>query len=120
MEYRPGARAKLLGAGALAIVLAAAGVVYDAGERRAGAARAQQQVLARAAVRVLGTPDLALSSSSRWLRHPSSTEPGAPFADAPASLDVDPGGAVLGPPVELLRVGARDAVVRHAPSGGAR
>ena len=46
---------------------------------------------------VLGGPDLALSSSSRWLRHPSLTEPTAPFTDGPAMLDVDPGGAFVAP-----------------------
>jgi hypothetical protein len=57
----------------------------------------------RAVTRLLGTPDLALSSSSRWLRHPSQAEPGAAFSDAPAALDPDPGGAAIGPPLELLR-----------------
>jgi len=77
-----------------------AGPVLDARRRRAGAAAGSRA--RAAAARVLGLPDLALSSSSRWLRHPSQSERGAPFADAPASLDTDPGGAVLGPPRELF------------------
>jgi hypothetical protein len=85
----------------LFLVLALLGApVLDAGRRRA---RARQALGVRtAAARVLGMPDLVLSSSSRWLRHPSQAEPGAPFADVPASLDTDPGGAVVGPPHELL------------------
>ena len=53
-------------------------------------------------VRLLGFPDLALSSSSRWLRHPSQAELGAAFADAPGSFDTDPAGAWVGPPRALL------------------
>ena len=51
-------------------------------------------------------PDLALSSSARWLRHPSLSEPGAATSDLPSSLDVDPAGALIGPPREILRAGA--------------
>lgn len=91
-------RTLVLGLCLLALLLGAP--VLDAQRRRARA-RAAFGVRA-AAARVLGMPDLVLSSSSRWLRHPSQTEPGAPFADAPASLDTDPGGAVVGPPREFL------------------
>lgn len=54
----------------------------------------------RAAVRAVGFADLALSSSARWIRHPSQVELAAPFQDGPASLDTDPAGAIVGPPVE--------------------
>ena len=50
------------------------------------------------AARATGLTELSLSSASRWLRHPSMVEPGAPFADAPGALDVDPAGALIGPP----------------------
>jgi hypothetical protein len=76
-----------------------AGVVwmlFDAQSRRAAQEARHPEV--QSVVRVLGVADLALSSSSRWLRHPSITEPGAPFADGPAILDNDPAGAAIGPP----------------------
>jgi hypothetical protein len=66
-----------------------------AAARRAARASSSDARLSLAAV--LGTPDLALSSSSRWLRHPSLVEPMAPFADGPATLDVDPAGAFVSP-----------------------
>ncbi len=56
-----------------------------------------------ALVRLLGTPDLAVSSSSRWLRHPSLSEPGAAFTDGPAVLDTDPAGAAIPLPRALYR-----------------
>lgn len=113
-KYEPFARARILGVGGVALALALGAVMLDAGARRTAEQPASE--ISRAVVRALGTPDLALSSSSRWLRHPSQTEPGAPFADAPASLDTDPGASVIGPPRELLGVGARNVVVRR---GGA-
>lgn len=84
---------------AIALLLAGAlvaGPVLHARARRARAAETRQ--VRAAAARVLGLPDLALSSTSRWLRHPSQSEPGAPFADAPATLDADPAAAAIGPP----------------------
>ena len=92
-------RRKILAFGLLVSLAVLVGLLADARARRA---RARPVARVReAAARVLGMPDLVLSSSSRWLRHPTQTEPGAPFADAPASLDVDPGGAVVGPPRAL-------------------
>jgi hypothetical protein len=82
-----------------ALVLLAAGMTWmlaDAGARRT--AQWQRGPEVESIVRLLGVADLALSSSSRWLRHPSVTEPGAAFADGPAILDNDPAGAVIGPP----------------------
>jgi hypothetical protein len=79
-----------------ALALAAA---LDAVARVAAFERTESVRVSGAAL--VGAPDLALSSSARWLRHPSQSEPGAAFSDAPAALDVDPADAVLGPPFEL-------------------
>jgi hypothetical protein len=67
----------------------------DATARRS--ARDASSSARRELAALLGAPDLALSSSSRWLRHPSLSEPMAPFADGPATLDVDPGGGFVSP-----------------------
>ena len=88
-----------------ALALLAAGMLWmlgDAAGQRA--ARQERDPQVQAIVRLLGVADLALSSSSRWLRHPSITEPGAPFADSPAILDNDPAGAMIGPPHEVLAI----------------
>lgn len=71
-----------------------AGVLLDAARRR----HAVREATARAVVAVVGLPDLALSSTARWLRHPSQVEPWAAVSDLPASLDTEPAGAVIGPP----------------------
>lgn len=81
--------AGLLLAGAVAMLV-------DAQVRRAEQQARNPEV--QSVVRLLGVADLALSSSSRWLRHPSIAEPGAPFADGPAILDNDPAGAAISPP----------------------
>jgi hypothetical protein len=80
------------------------GMLVDAQFRRAAQAARQPEV--QSVVRLLGVADLALSSSSRWLRHPSITEPGAPFADGPAILDNDPAGAAIGPPHAMPPTGS--------------
>jgi len=95
---------------ALAVTLALCaaawgGVLVDAARRRAQRAAEPSH---RAVVDVVGVADLALSSSARWLRHPSQTEPGAATADLPSSLDVDPAGALIGPPHEVLRAGGAE------------
>ena len=84
-------------------------VGVDAAERRVD--RAARQGEREATVRLLGTADLFLSSSSRWIRHPSLSEPGAAFHELPAGLDVDPAGGVIGPAPELLAGGARNRLV---------
>lgn len=89
-------------AGALAAAVALSAVVLDAARLRA--AREADSPRHEAVVMLVGTSDLALSSSARWLRHPSQAEPGAAFSDAPASLDVDPAGAWIGPPRRVLEV----------------
>ncbi len=95
-------RAFLLGA-AIAIVALLA-VSLDAARRRS--VRERDAARMNAVVALTGTSDLALSSSARWLRHPSLSEPGAAFSDLPSSLDVEPAGALIGPPRDILEVGA--------------
>jgi len=63
---------------------------------------------------LLGSSDLALSSSSRWLRNPSQVEPAAASADAPAILDTDPAGALIPPDPTLLGQSARS--LRSVPA----
>ena len=95
-------RPREIGWAALTLLLAL-GLLWvrgDAAERRA--ARLQHQDERDAAVRILGTADLFLSSSSRWIRHPSISEPGAAFQEMCAGLDVDPAGGLIGPAPELL------------------
>jgi len=94
------------------VTLGVAAVLH--GAHRRGALPGRREV-ARAAVLWIGVPDLALSSSSRWLRHPSQVEPAAPFSDLPAALDVDPAGAVVGPPRAVLSASARDLRREAAP-----
>ncbi|MCC7541810.1 MAG: hypothetical protein IT379_36665 [Deltaproteobacteria bacterium] len=109
---------------ALAMLLVAAAIVrlVLSHADRSRARRAAEDVRHRAAARVMGAPDLALSSSSRWLRHPSQTESGAAFSDGPATPDMDPAGAVIAPPRDVLRRGAFGGEIvrrrRHAISDG--
>lgn len=84
---------------AAVLVAGAVAITVDAARQRRRQDRSLPEI--RAAVRVLGTADMALSSASRWLRHPSLSEPGAAFADAPAILDADPAGALIAPPPAL-------------------
>ena len=107
----------IIGWGVLVVVLTV-GVFWvsdDSAGRRS--ARAARQADREAIVRLLGTADLFLSSSSRWIRHLSLVEPGAAFQESPAGLDVDPAGGVIGPAPELLAGGARNTmhVVRPMP-----
>lgn len=71
----------------IALVLAA----LDASRR----SLRQERVAMGAITEATGLSDLALSSSSRWLRHPSLAEPGAALWDAPLGLDTDPAGASI-------------------------
>jgi len=68
-------------------------VLLDARSRRVLDASALD-----AFVRRTGSSELALSSTSRWLRHPGLAEPGAACQDQPPCLDTDPGGLAIGPP----------------------
>ncbi|MFK7985657.1 MAG: hypothetical protein AB8I08_06465 [Sandaracinaceae bacterium] len=103
-------RIRAAGGVGLLLVLCVAGVLGDAALRRAE--RDEQDAIHAAVVDTIGLPDLALSSSARWLRHPSQAEAGAAMSDLPASLDVDPAGALIGPPRRLLRVGGVEVVRR--------
>jgi hypothetical protein len=80
-------------------VVVIAGLGFDARARRAS--KDTEAPTIDALARRLPTSDLALSGGARWLRSVSLEEPGAAFADGPASPDPDPAGAVMAPPVEL-------------------
>lgn len=96
------------------LVAGGMGIVWDAARQRAERRQTLPEI--HAVARLLGTADMALSSASRWLRHPTLSEPGAAFADAPAILDVDPAGAWIAPPRGVLS----GAVTASAtPDGGA-
>ena len=82
-------------------------VVVTLGAITADAARLRTRADARGDARdilvhVIGVPDLALSSSARWLRHPSQAEPGAAASEGPLSFDPDPAGALIAPPRALF------------------
>ena len=85
--------------------LVVAGLAYDANARRA--AKANEAAAIDTLARRLPTSDLALSGGARWLRAISLEEPGAAFADGPASPDPDPAGAAMAPPVELWSASTR-------------
>ena len=75
----------------LALALALIGVVFHSHLRRTNDEERAREL----SVHLSGGTDLALSTSSRWLRHPIESEPAAAFADAPCSLDVDPASILL-------------------------
>jgi hypothetical protein len=81
--------------------------------RAAVGRRAADQPAIAAVTRLVPGADLSLAGAARHLRFPSLEEPGAAFADGPASLDTDPAGGALAPPTELYaavsRSGARKA-----------
>lgn len=94
-SYRPGGRLRGALLVAASFVALLTGLVIDADRRQEEFESNRPQMLA--IVHQLGFPDLALSSSARWLRTPSQSERSAPLTDAPLSFDTDPAGAVLGP-----------------------
>lgn len=113
-QRRPAAtgRAVAIGAFAAGVTLLVLLIVMlaDAHRLRA-AANAPDALRDRAAiVRLAGVTDLAVSSSSRWLRHPSVSEPGAAFSDAPAMFDADPAGAAVPLPRALYRGASRTRI----------
>ena len=71
-------------------------IAVDARMRRAEQASHAASIAAVA--KRLPAGDLALSGGARWLRSPSLEEPGAAFADGPASPDPDPAGGAMAPP----------------------
>lgn len=86
-------------------VLVVATIAIDARARRA-TKDAEAPAVHVLATR-LPTSDLALSGGARWLRAPSLEEPGAAFADGPASPDPDPAGGSMAPPTDAWRGAAR-------------
>ncbi len=90
---------------AIALTLAAACTLLaarDAVSRREVRERGRA---VRTTAAVLAGPEIALHSASRWLRHPTRSEPWSASADGPALLDLDPAGALAPPPAEVLRAG---------------
>lgn len=85
----------------LSPALVIAVLTVDARSRRAER-DAQAPALSLVSVR-LPTSDLALSGGARWLRAPSLEEPGAAFADGPATPDPDPAGGAMAPPDAVWR-----------------
>lgn len=71
-------------------------IAIDAKMRRAE--RAADAPAISAVARRLPASALALSGGARWLRSPALEEPGAAFADGPASPDPDPAGGAMAPP----------------------
>ena len=92
--------ARRLRAVASAIALLALAVIasaWDARARRPVDVRAIDAFVSRT-----GSSELALSTTSRWLRHPSSAEPGAACQDQPPCLDTDPAGLAIAPPRSMF------------------
>lgn len=73
----------------------------DAAARRAK--RAADAGTIAAVARHLPGPDLSLAGGGRHLRSLSLEEPGAAFADQPASLDAEPAGGAVAPPRAFFR-----------------
>jgi hypothetical protein len=100
MTFVPFARCRGAAVVTGAVVVALGAIPADAARLRA---RSEERADERATlVRVVGVPDLALSSSARWLRHPSQAEPGAAASEGPLSFDPDPAGALIAPPRALF------------------
>ena len=96
VSYVPGRRPRRAAAVMLSMAVLVVLAFFDASVR--SSRNASETSSRRATVRTLGFADFALSSSARWLRHPSQVERMAPFQDLPASFDTDPAGALQGPP----------------------
>jgi hypothetical protein len=111
-QLPPGSAASRFFPGLLAFVLLAGVVEVALDATRQRARHRQIEPAIRAVVRLLGTADMALSSASRWLRHPSLSEPGAAFADSPAILDADPAGAMIAPPHAVLAGSLKEPIIR--------
>ncbi|MEC7520081.1 MAG: hypothetical protein VYE22_09465 [Myxococcota bacterium] len=92
-------RLRALAGGLVLLAALVAVALVDAGRRRPRSGPDHEAAVS------LGLPDLVLSSAERWLRHPSQAEPGAAVSDLPGAPDVDPAGALIGPPRAVLRVG---------------
>ncbi|MFN7700472.1 MAG: hypothetical protein ACK6CU_11240 [Deltaproteobacteria bacterium] len=86
-------RLRALGIALLGLAVCVAAAAIDAGTRAPLDGAAIDAFVART-----GSSELALSTTSRWLRHPASAEPGAACQDQPPCLDVDPAGLAIAPP----------------------
>ncbi|MBC7173510.1 MAG: hypothetical protein H5U40_13805 [Polyangiaceae bacterium] len=96
-----------LGSLGLLVIALATLATHAAYLRRKDASGLRHDVVA-----LVGTGDLALSTNARWLRHPSQAEAGAAASDGPLFFDPDPAGALIGPPLPILGVGAREPARR--------
>ncbi len=103
-------RIRMLIAISVAFLFMLGGVLTDATRRRN--ADREGRALRLTLATHIGWADLALSSNARWLRNPSQVEPAAAISDIPGGFDVDPAGAFISPPREVLREGARGAIER--------
>lgn len=92
-------RPKLAAVFLMAGLLTTPALALVASQQRAQ--RAPRQAQAAPVGRLLPWPDLAFASGSRHLRFVSLEEPGAAFADGPASLDTDPADGCVAPPREV-------------------
>lgn len=95
---------RLAPAAALAVFILSLGTCSVVHARARQIRRTRHASIRRAVARITG-PELSLHSASRWLRHPTRSEPWAASSDGPALLDVDPAGALAPPPVAVLRAG---------------
>jgi len=90
-------RLPLIGLGIEALLLGALALhAHARGQRR----EADQPAIG-AVSRLMPGADLSLAGAARHLRFASLEEPGAAFADSPASFDTDPAGGALAPPTEV-------------------
>jgi len=97
-------RLRALAVAVLVLCVSGGGLAWHAQERRR--ADNEARTTQRALVHAMGFADLALSSSTRWIRHPSQVEPHAAVQDAPGALDTDPAGAWIGPVSDAVAPGA--------------
>jgi hypothetical protein len=105
------ARTPLLALGCTVLALGAVALHADARTAK----RRDQQAAIDAVTELLPAADLAFAGSARHLRFPSLEEPGAPFADSPASPDLDPAGAAIAPPIAIyVETPARAPRARNA------
>jgi hypothetical protein len=103
-----------------ALVLGLSGAVGAAAAHAASRQAVDADAIDRF-VRRTGSSELALSSTSRWLRHPALAEPGAACQDQPPCLDVDPAGLAIAPPrARGAAETARASIARDDEAGGAR
>ena len=89
--------APLVCLGLEALVLA--GLGWHAHHREAQRAGDERTIATIA--RLLPATDLSLAGPAQHLKAPSLEEPGAAFADQPASPDIDPAGGAIAPPIDV-------------------